>query len=99
MPQNLLPLVVPFVVGVALGCFHFGGLWWTVRRMAGMRYPWLLLWASFLVRSVVTVGGFLLVADSGWERIVACVVGFLLARSVLIRCIRPAFDRSGKGVN
>ena len=99
MPQNLLPLVFPLAVGVALGVFHFGGLWWTVRRMASMQRPWLLLWASFLVRSVVTVGGFLLVADSGWERIVACVVGFLLARSALIRFIGPAFDRSGKGLN
>jgi F1F0 ATPase subunit 2 len=78
------PLLIPFLAGVALGGFYFGSLWWVVRRVATMRQPELWLFASFLARAAVTVTGFFIVMGGRWERVAACMVGFVLARTVLI---------------
>lgn len=71
--------------GVVLGVFFFGGLWWTVQK--ALSSPRAALWmvGSFVVRMAVTVGGFYLIADGHWQRVLACLAGFLLARVVVTR--------------
>jgi len=71
--------------GVLLGFFFFGGLWWTVKKSLSSPRAALWLVGSFVVRMVVTVGGFYLVSDGQWQRILACLVGFLVARTVVSR--------------
>lgn len=83
-----LVLLLALIAGMALGIFFFGGLWWTVRHGLSMRFPALLFPASLLLRLGVTVVGFYLVADGDWQRLIACLVGFMLARWLVSRWTR-----------
>lgn len=83
--MNMAWMITSFASGALLGAFYFGGLWLTVRRVAAAQQPALLLFMSFLVRAGAVLTGFYLVMDGRWERVVGCMVGFVLARSVLIR--------------
>ncbi len=83
-------LIVAFLVGVALGAFYFGSLWWVVQQAADAQRPEFLLLAGFAVRAAVTLTGFFIVMGGRWERIVACMIGFLLARTVLVQLLRPS---------
>lgn len=83
--NNILIYLLAGGAGAALGAFFFGGLWWTVQKITTSKRPALWTLGSFVVRMVVTVGGFFLVADGQWQRIVACLVGFLVARAVITR--------------
>jgi len=76
------------VIGGLLGAFYFGGLWLTVRRVSTSRQPAMLIVASFLVRAGIVLSGFYLVTAGRWERWVACLAGFLFARSLSIRQLR-----------
>jgi F1F0 ATPase subunit 2 len=81
-----LALSVAWLAGAGLGAFFFGGLWWTVRRLADARRPALLVLGSFVLRTGVALGGFYLVATAGrWERILAYLLGFVTARLVVTR--------------
>ena len=44
--------------------------------------------ASLLLRMGITLPGFLLAAGGRWERMLACLVGFLLARALVTRLTR-----------
>ncbi|MHC1698064.1 MAG: ATP synthase subunit I [Geobacteraceae bacterium] len=81
------------VAGLALGLFYFGGLWLTVRKIPGSGNPGILMLGSFVVRLLVTLCGMYLVMDGTWERLVACLAGFLLMRIVMTCLLSPA--RSG----
>ena len=83
--MNAMFLVVSLLVGVLLGGFYFGGLWLTVRRLPDSATAGLWLLGSFVLRTAVVLFGFFVVSDGRWERIVACLVGFLLARTVILR--------------
>jgi F1F0 ATPase subunit 2 len=67
-------------VGGMLGWIFFGGLWWTIRK--GVLSPQPAIWflGSLLVRMSITLVGFYLVGDGRWERLVACLAGFIVAR-------------------
>ncbi len=93
---DYLLLILVFIAGAALGFFYFGTLWLTVNRIKETRYPILLVLGSFLGRLAVTMGGFYLVFGGRWERIVLCLVGFLLARTILIRRLGPINRSSGE---
>ena len=80
--NETLMLVVALAVGVALGAFFFGGLWWTVRRCVSGRCAPLWLSGSLLVRTAAVLAGFYSVSAWRWERLLACLAGFVLARSV-----------------
>lgn len=81
LPGYLLALVA----GAGVGVFYFGGLWWTTQRLVTTANPALLAFASFVVRTVLSLAGFYLVAGGQWVRLIACLAGFLLARTVLVR--------------
>lgn len=82
-----ISLVLAVLAGVVLGAFFFGGLWWTVNRSMVSAQPALLILGSFLLRSVVVVGGFYLALQGGWKCLVACLAGFLVSRALLTRII------------
>jgi len=78
-------LVLALLSGVLLGVIFFGGLWWTVRR--GLISPVPALWfsASSLIRTAVALGGFYVVSHGEWRRLLACLLGYFLARLVVIQ--------------
>jgi F1F0 ATPase subunit 2 len=89
LSELLLALALPLVAGIALGLFFFGGLWWTVQRLMVSAYPGPLALGSLVIRTVISVAGFYWVMDGSWERLLACTAGFLIARVLMVRRLRP----------
>lgn len=82
---KVLILGLACIAGGALGATFFGGLWWTVRRGMASRRParWFLV--SLLLRTGIVLAGIYLVAGGRWDRMVACLLGFAVARLVVVR--------------
>jgi F1F0 ATPase subunit 2 len=83
-------LAFALVSGLALGVFFFGGLWWTVRRGIVSGTPALWFSVSSLLRTAIALGGFYLVSNGQWQRLLACLSGFVLARVVVARASMKA---------
>jgi F1F0 ATPase subunit 2 len=80
------------LVGMLLGAFFFGGLWWTVRRGAASAQPAVWFFGSLVVRTAVVLGGFYAIADGQWQRLLLCGLGFIAARLVSVRLVGSATD-------
>lgn len=87
-PDDPLMLLLAAVAGLALGGFFFAGLWWTLRRslVSDHAAAWQL--GSLLLRLGVTLLGFHLAGGGQWQRLLACLAGFVLARSLVLRLTR-----------
>ena len=88
-------LVLPLLVGCMLGAIFFGGLWWTVRL--GLVSPWPGVWflGSFVLRTAISLAGFYLVGHNDWHRLMACLLGFVVARVAITWLTRaPAPNRN-----
>jgi F1F0 ATPase subunit 2 len=91
-------LSVALMSGVVLGAVFFGGLWLTVRR--GMRTASPALWfsVSSLLRNAGASAGFYVVSQGEWRRLLACLVGFFLARTASLRLSRvPVPSAANRG--
>ena len=86
-------LVLPCVFGVFLGATFVGGLWWTVRRGLSSKQPALWFVGSLLLRTSVTLAGFYLVSQGGWQSVLACLLGFVIAGLLVTRVTRPAGEK------
>jgi F1F0 ATPase subunit 2 len=89
-PGLILVLVLAWLAGTVLGALFFGGLWWTVRQSVASARPALWLFASLLLRMSVVLAGFYVVADAHWQRLLACLLGFVMARLAVTWLTRPA---------
>jgi len=82
------------VAGAFLGVLFFGGLWWTVRK--GLTSPRPALW--FLVSAILRTGlvllGFYGVGGGHWQRLIACLLGFVIARYAVARVTREGSHAS-----
>jgi F1F0 ATPase subunit 2 len=76
--------------GFLLGALFFAGLWWTVRQGLSSPRPALWFFASLLLRMSLAVAGVYTVAGGSWQRLLACLLGFVLARLAVLRLSRPA---------
>ena len=76
--------------GAVLGVLFFAGLWWTLRRGLVSRRPALWFLISLVLRLSLTLTGFYWVAGDDWRRLLACLLGFLLARLLVTRLTRQA---------
>ena len=81
---ELWELALSLAFGAFLGLFYFCGLWLTLRRLPGSKQPALLTLGSFLGRTVVCILGFYLILGSGLEALILSLVGFILAKVILI---------------
>jgi F1F0 ATPase subunit 2 len=86
--NEALLLALALLTGVLLGGIFFGGLWWTVRKCVSSRQPALLILGSVLLRTSIVLAGFYFVAQGQWERLAACLCGFILARIIVTRLTR-----------
>jgi len=78
--NEALTRVLSCVAGGLLGAFFFGGLWWTVRKGLSARQPAFLFLGSSLLRTGVVLAGFYFVSERHWDRLLLCLLGFVLAR-------------------
>jgi F1F0 ATPase subunit 2 len=83
-------LLLALLTGVLLGAMFFGGLWWTVCKGTASRRVGLWFFGSLLLRTSIALAGFYFVAGGQWERLLACLLGFVLARLIVIRLTRAA---------
>ena len=84
-----LILALAWVAGGALGVIFFGGLWWTVQKGLVSKQPALWFLGSLLVRTSITLAGFYAISGNHWDRLTACLAGFLLARVTVTRMVEP----------
>jgi F1F0 ATPase subunit 2 len=75
--SEVSPLLLALALGMSLGALFFGGLWWTVAHGTGSR-------------NAAATLGFYLVGRGSWERLAACLAGFVLARLIVTRLIADA---------
>jgi F1F0 ATPase subunit 2 len=78
--NEYLFLVGATVAGLLLGVFFFGGLWFTVRNGLLSQRPAVWFVGSMFLRMSVALCGFYVVSGGKWERILACLLGFSIAR-------------------
>jgi F1F0 ATPase subunit 2 len=88
--NEIFALLLALLEGGLLGVFFFLGLWWTVRRLANSKQVALLFLTSMLLRSSVVVLGFYFILGDNWQRLVAGLLGFIIARIIVIRLTRIA---------
>jgi len=86
--REIAPFILAFLVGVLVGAFFFGGLWWTIRRALPSNLAGIWFTGSFLVRTAIALAGFYVVARGDWRRLVCSVAGFLVARLLVVRLTR-----------
>ena len=86
--NEALILAFALVAGVFLGAVFFVGLWWTVRRGVSSRQPALWFFGSLLLRTGLALGGFYLVSGADGQRLLACLLGFFIARLAATRAGR-----------
>jgi len=78
-------MILSLIAGAVLGVFFFGGLWWTTKKAILSKSPALWFLASLFVRLSVTITGFYFIAHDHWERMLICLLGFVIARMIVMR--------------
>tara|TARA_R110001583_G_scaffold45759_2_gene143838 strand:+ start:17093 stop:17374 length:282 start_codon:yes stop_codon:yes gene_type:complete len=76
-------LILSLIVGMALGLFFFGGLWWTVRKATTSTNPALWFLGSVMLRMTVVMSGFYVVMAGDWRRLCLALLGFIIARMLI----------------
>ena len=87
--NETLTIILAGAAGLCLGAIFFGGLWWTVRKGLSSPRPAPLFLGSLLLRMSVVLAGFYFVGGGQWQRLVGCLVGFVIARFVVLWLTRP----------
>ena len=88
--NDILRLLPALVGGFLLGAMFFGGLWWTVQKGMSSTQPALWFFGSLLLRTSITLAGFYVISDGHWEKLLACLLGFTIARMTVTRLTRLA---------
>jgi F1F0 ATPase subunit 2 len=86
--NNLLPLLIVVLAGFVFGTFFFGGLWLTVQRGLTSSQPAWWFFISTLLRTGTVLVGFYFISSGDWRRLLACLIGFFVARVVVTRLSR-----------
>ena len=86
--RDWMVMLAVLLGGVLLGLVFFGGLWWTVRRGMVSAQPALWFITSLLARVLVTLVGIYLLSAGQWQRLLMCLLGFWLARALVLRLTR-----------
>jgi F1F0 ATPase subunit 2 len=92
MNENLL-IIAAFVAGMMLGTLFFGGLWLTVKKSVIAKVPWLWILGSFILRAGIVMIGFYFIGSGNWQRLVSCLLGFIVARFLIIHFTRSIDEK------
>lgn len=86
-------LVLQLTAGIGISILYYGTLWLTIQVLPLVRHPKILMLGSFAGRMIIILSASYLIImcmDGHWERLMACMLGFLLTRLFLIRyCFNP----------
>ena len=87
--NETLSRLLATAAGLVLGAIFFWGLWWTVRKGVASPRPAAWFLGSLLLRTGIVLAGFYVVGRGHWERLLLCLLGFVVARLVVTRVTRP----------
>ena len=90
--NETLTLVLVLVTGVLLGVMFFGGLWWTVRKGVSSKQPAFWFFGSLLLRTSITLAGFYFASGGHWNRLLICLLGFVIGRFIVMRLTGPPIE-------
>jgi F1F0 ATPase subunit 2 len=90
MMTETLSLILALVAGGLLGAMFFGGLWWTVQKGVSSKHPELWFFGSLLLRMSIALAGLFFVFGGSLERLMLCLLGFVMARLVVTWLTRPS---------
>jgi F1F0 ATPase subunit 2 len=93
---ELSAVILPLLAGLLLGSIFFGGLWWTIQRGVTSKNPAILFAGSLLIRTGTGLAGFYFVSRGDWRRLLACLLGFVVARVLITRLTRAAIVEPGQ---
>ena len=96
--NEFVTLALALVAGLLLGAIFFGGLWWTVRKGLSSKQPALWFFGSLLLRMSIALAGFYFVSGGHWERLLLCLLGFVMARLVVTWQTRPSGENQTRPV-
>jgi F1F0 ATPase subunit 2 len=96
--NNVLFLVLALVAGLVLGAIFFGGLWWTVRKGISSKSPALWFLGSMVLRMGIVLAGFYFIGRGDWQRLVVCLLGFIIARIIVMRLTRTPIEHGNSQV-
>ena len=85
----LFMFVYPAAVGMALGFFYYGSLWFILRRLPQLKYPALWVGLSLLLRTLAVVGVLYLLFADAWQQLLIALLGMLISRALLVQRIKP----------
>ena len=77
--------ILVLLAGGGLGVLFFGGLWWTVKKGVSSTQPARLFFASMCLRTIVVLIGFYIFGGGQWSRMLVCLLGFTIARFMVMR--------------
>ena len=83
--NDMIYMTLVFIAGLALGTFFFGGLWVTVKKAVASKIPAIWFFGSFILRVSVVMLGFYYISPGGWQPLIVSVVGFIVARFVVMQ--------------
>jgi F1F0 ATPase subunit 2 len=87
----LLPaLLASAMLGAILGAMYFTSLWWTLRKGIVSAHPLRWFFGSLLLRMAIVLPGFYWASGGQWQRMLACLFGFVVARMIAIRVLPQA---------
>ncbi len=91
--SDVIKITLAGVAGLGLGTFFFYGLWLTVRKALTSNSPTGWVIGSFVVRVGTTVTGFYYAGNGNWQRLLVCLLGFVVARYMVTYLTRSAEGR------
>lgn len=94
--NETLTLVLAWVAGAMLGAMFFGGLWWTVRQGVASQRPAVWFVVSLLLRMSLALAGIYVVSGGHWERLLLCLLGFVMSRFLVTWLTRPSEEHHAR---
>ncbi|MBW6473235.1 MAG: ATP synthase subunit I [Anaerolineaceae bacterium] len=82
---NLFNILLSFGGGMLVGLVYFFSLQYTIHHMVTAKHPALVMLGSYFLRTVFMLLAFYIIMDGELMRLLACFVGFLIARTLLIK--------------
>ncbi len=95
--SDILVMIFAFVAGMALGVFFFGGLWFTVKKAVSAKIPAIWFFISFFFRVSIVIIGFYYISEVGWQGLIICLSGFIIARFLVTHLTKSIDKKQGKG--
>jgi len=95
---DILYYILALAAGLVLGTLFFGGLWLTVRKVVTAKVPALWIIGGFIIRTGITLIGFYYVSLGSWQRFLICLLGFVIARMLVMK-ITKTHDQKMTSLN